>query len=349
MVSEVLSGKSSLSAACRQAGVTRKTGKKWVERAKEQGVEGLCEMSRAPREVPGKTEAAVERALLSLRARYPEWGARKLVVLLRREQGLRLPSRTADHILSRNGLTAARPTPPEPQRFERQECGAMLQMDFKGLPRSAPYSLLSVLDDHGRFCLAFEPLPDKTSQSVRSFLWGLFAEHGLPASMLMDNGDCWGSFSRFPTAFELWLMLLGTRPLHGRPGQTQGKVERFHGTARLEMGARLAQPSLALARPVCRQFVDRYNWVRPHDALGGQVPGSTYRPFPRRRPDRLPRHEIPEGATSRKVDAGGFLSYRGQSYRLGRGLVGQRLLSQEDELGDRLLFAGFPLLYLHEI
>jgi transposase InsO family protein len=299
-----------------------------------------------------KTEPSKEAALLELRSQYPEWGARKLSGVLGRDYGIELASRTADHILKRHGLTAAPPKRSEPVRFARQECGALLQMDFKGLPRSAPYALLSVLDDHGRFCLAFEPVPDKTGASVKAVLWTLFERHGLPASILTDNGDCWGSVnSKFPTAFGAWLMRLGIKPIHGRPGhpQTQGKVERFHGTAMRELGAALLQPSIELARPIYQQFVDRYNWIRPHDALGGATPGSCYAPFARARPEQVPQHQIPEGAISRKVDMSSRISYKGRTYNVGDGLIGQRLVISQAQLGERLFYCGFPLPYLDEL
>lgn len=352
LVYEVTSGQFSLSEGCRRAGVTRKTGRKWIQRAQVDGLANLAELSRAPRFVARKTDSATEGALLTLRAAYPEWGARKLVVILKRDYGIELPSRTADHILRRRGLTASRSKPAEMVRFEREECGALLQMDFKGLPKSVPYSLLSVLDDHGRFCFAFEPVPDKTAASVKAVLWDLFGEHGLPDSMLMDNGDCWGSAnSRFPTSFDVWLVLLGIRPIHGKPfhPQTQGKVERFHKTAKREIGDRLVQDSSELIRPICKEFVDRYNWVRPHDSLGGLTPGSTYQPFGRKRPESLPEHEIPAGVITRKVDCDGFISYKGTAYRVGKGLIGQSLLIKEDQFGPRLFFANLALPYIHEL
>lgn len=208
-----------------------------------------------------------------------------------------------------------------------------------------------MLDDHARFCLHFGPLADKTGKSVREALWETFGEHGLPDEMLMDNGDCWGSISKAPTAFECWLMLLGIRPVHGRPHhpQTQGKVERFHLTAKTELGDRLAMESMEEARREIRPFVQRYNWVRPHDALGGAVPGSRYRSFPRTRPPLLPKHEIPEGVPSRKVAREGTFSYGGTEYRLGKGMAGHRVAIKEAERGLRLYFAGFPLPYLSEL
>jgi transposase InsO family protein len=352
LVWQIAEGGISLSEACRQAGVSRKTGRKWVDRAGDVGIENIAELSRAPKRVPKRTNEATERALLELKGAYPEWGARKLVVLLRRDQGIELPSRTADHILSRYGLTSPRPKAAPRIRFERDECGALLQMDFKGLPQGTPYALLSVLDDHGRFCLSFEPVPDKTGKSVKAVLWEVFGEHGLPASMLMDNGDCWGApTSKVPTAFCVWLMKLGIHPIHGRPchPQTQGKVERFHKTAKLEMGHSLVQPSIDLARTSCKSFVDRYNWLRPHDSLGGATPGSLYERFSRKRPASLPKHEIPEGTPYRLVDPEGRIYYKGRQYKVGKGLSAEHVVLKEDEFGMRLFFMDYPLPYLFEL
>jgi transposase InsO family protein len=350
---EVLVGGLSLSEACRQAGVTRPTGRKWVRRAQELGIDCIAEQSRNPKHTASRTSPDLEAALLKLKDQYPHWGARKLVVILKRESGIALALRTAERVLSRHGRTVPNPArQAAPVRFERETCGALLQLDFKGLPKSLPYSLLSVLDDHGRYCLAFEPVPDKTGHSVKAAMWTVFGDHGLPESMLMDNGDCWGAaHSRIPTAFEVWLMLLRIRPIHGRIGhpQTQGKVERFHRTAKLELGDELIQPSLEQMRQVIIPFIHRYNWIRPHDALGGDVPGSRYAPFATKRPDKLPEHHIPQGALSRMVDAKGYFTFKGTEYKIGKGLIGHRVLIREDEFGMRTFFQDFPLLYLSEI
>jgi len=343
----------SLSEACRRAGVTRKTGLKWVRRAQDTALGELAELSRAPKSVSNRTPSSVEDKVLALKDRYPDWAGRKLSPLLETETGIVVPSRTVDRILQRHGRT--RPAPvrqTEPIRFERTASGLLLQMDFKGLPKSVPYALLTVLDDHSRFCVNFSPVKDKTGLSVQTALWNLFGEHGLPESMLMDNGDCWGATqSSCPTRFEAWLMRLGIKPIHGRPmhPQTQGKVERFHLTAKTELAERLVQPCAKDVIPHCREFVKRYNWVRPHDALGGKVPASAYRVSERKRPDKMPEHIPAEGAVSRKVDANGFFHYQGQEIKIGKGLIGERIVIQEAELGPRVFYARFPLSYLSEL
>lgn len=347
----VLNQGASLAQACRLAGVTRKTGRKWVRRARQAGIESLAELSRRPETCPHKTSDGIERELVELKMRFPCWGAKKLTLLLEREQGLHLPLRTADRILERRGLVQKREAPEPLQRFERERPLDLLQNDFKGMPLSAPYSVLTLLDDSQRFCLAFEPLKDRTGSTVFSFLWEVFGEHGLPLEMLMDNGDCWGAWGSLgPTRFEARLMLLGIHPIHGRPRhpQTQGKVERFHGTAKRELGNDLVQPTLEQARAVYQEFRDRYNWVRPHEALGGQVPGQGYAKSPRKRPEKMPEHRIPEGAQTRKVCAEGRISFKGRSLKLGKGLTGEHVVVEQAETGLNISFAGFPLRYSYE-
>lgn len=352
LASDVLEEGLSLSEACRLAGVTRMTGRKWVQRARSSGLDGMSELSRAPKHIPVRTDAKVESALLALKGRYPEWAARKLVPLLFAESGLKLSTRTAERILARHGLTVARPPRNEPQNFERDTCGALFQMDFKGLPKSTPFSILTVLDDHSRYVLGFGPTPDKTGASVKRFLWALFGEHGLPDSMLMDNGDCWGASSSWsPTAFEAWLMKLGIEPIHGKPfhPQTQGKVERFHLTAKLEMGTKLFGPDIQETRRACREFVNRYNWMRPHDALAGATPATRYTPLPRPRPDKLPEPQPLPGDLCRKVNANACITYKSTEYKVGRGLIGEHVHLREQEHGLRIFFANFPLAYLSEL
>jgi hypothetical protein len=173
------------------------------------GLDGLLELSRAPLHVIRRTDGLREVALLELKEKYPQRGDRTLVLLLERDLGIRLATRTVEHILRRHGLTAAQPALREPLRFERESKGALLETSFKGLPESTPYALLTVLDDHGRYSFEFGPVEDRRGQSMRPLLWNLFGDHGVHDEMLMDNGDQLGSPSNAPTRMEVWLMRQG--------------------------------------------------------------------------------------------------------------------------------------------
>jgi transposase InsO family protein len=238
-------------------------------------------------------------------------------------------------------------------RFAREEPNELWQIDFKGLGRTPPsYSPLSILDDATRFCIAFEPLPDHRSTTIFNALWNVFGIFGLPQAILTDNEPCFRCFDgRSPSWLESRLWLLGIRTLHGRPlhPQTQGKVERFHGTVQRELGDELRQPTIQAARERFESYVREYNYDRPHEALDMAVPGYVYRFSERLRPSEMPEHQIASGAICRKVDAFGKFTYRCQSYRVSSGLVGEYVVIEENELGRVASFASHSLGLLDDL
>ena len=88
-----------LSELCRQYGISRSTGYKWIDRYEVCGVNGLKDQSRAPRSHPNQTSEEIEKAILELRERHTRWGARKIRAKLERQMGegvrRRRPARSA--------------------------------------------------------------------------------------------------------------------------------------------------------------------------------------------------------------------------------------------------------------
>ena len=81
-----------VSALCREYGISRETGYKWLKRFKRDGAEGLEEKSRRPHASPLAMAEEVVAAILELREKYPRRGPKKLVVLLRNKVGAATPS-----------------------------------------------------------------------------------------------------------------------------------------------------------------------------------------------------------------------------------------------------------------
>jgi len=73
------------SSLCGEFGISRPTGYLWLRRYEELGVRGIAERSRRPHRNPRRTADSLEQRVVELRLRYPDWGARKLSVLLARE------------------------------------------------------------------------------------------------------------------------------------------------------------------------------------------------------------------------------------------------------------------------
>lgn len=289
----------------------------------------------------------LEAQILLFAAKHPAWGAKKLHAgLWPPEEQSRAPlcARTIGRILARAQLTNPNPlahgqTPP--QHFERLFCYALWQLDFKGLEHLYEYRPLSILDDASRFRLGLFPVarlqsrtPDqRPADLLWQELWRVFGECGLPDAILCDNGDGFnGSEGVGLTPFEMRLARLGIRVTHGAPyhPQTQGKIERFHRTLEAEW-PELLRVSLQEAPRALEMARQNYNWLRPHEALGGRKPGSVYSASLRICPAELPPASVSDEGQKRKVDANGYLSFHGQSYRIGRGMCGQWLEVREQD------------------
>ena len=53
--------------ACREFGISRKTGYKWLNRARTDPTGGLSDLSRRPNRSPNRTDGRVEQRILTLR------------------------------------------------------------------------------------------------------------------------------------------------------------------------------------------------------------------------------------------------------------------------------------------
>ena len=150
-------GEKPLSSLCREFGISRPTGYLWLARYREQGLAGIAERSRRPVRSPERTTAEMEERVMRLRLRYPDWGARKLQVLLR-QGGVELARSTIHRILLRHGLMHdSQRQGSALQRFEREAPNQLWQMDFKGpLCPAERVGPLSVLDDHSRYVVVLQ-------------------------------------------------------------------------------------------------------------------------------------------------------------------------------------------------
>ncbi|MDQ2654383.1 MAG: integrase core domain-containing protein, partial [Chloroflexota bacterium] len=182
-----------------------------------------------------------------------------------------------------------------------------------------------MLDDHSRFALALSACPNQQRPTVQTALTAVFRRYGLPQAILCDNGSPWGAAGLGGiTRLEAWLLRLGVEPWHGRPyhPQTQGKIERFHGTIAREVFAHQPPTTLEAAQVAFDAFRTNYNYHRPHEALANLVPASAYSPSLRPFPETLPPVVYDAGALVFTVTIHGSISWRGHRRFISRGRVG---------------------------
>jgi len=333
-----------MAALCRGYGISRKTGYKWLRRA-AMGDPVLADQSRRPGTSPRRTGPDQEAAVLSLRAAHPAWGGRKLHARLVAQQMADVPApSTITAILRRHGLLSAHPPRRDFLRFARVAPNELWQVDFMGHRAMATGRVhpMSVLDDHSRFALLLAACANEQQTVVTAQLTAVFRAYGLPQAILFDNGAPWGTAGRGGlTTLEAWLLVLGVEPWHGRPHhpQTQGKVERFHGTIAAEVFAPRRQPfaDLAQAQAAFDAFRTCYNDERPHEALDDAVPDSCYAASTRPFPETLPAVVYGDADTVCTVTAHGSIQWQGRRTFISRGLIGQPVAvrpTQEDGRWD---------------
>ena len=89
---------SNFSELCREYGISRKTGYKWLRRFRETA--SLEDQSRKPKHPYRKTAPAVEAAILAVREENPAWGGKTIRAVLEADGVSNLPSaKTCSNIL----------------------------------------------------------------------------------------------------------------------------------------------------------------------------------------------------------------------------------------------------------
>jgi transposase InsO family protein len=287
----------SLAAAAEAAGVSERTARKWRDRYRDEGPDGLQDRSSAPRSCPTRTDektVALLAALRRLRFTGPE-----LADLLG------MPLSTVSAILKRIGLGKLGRLGLEPaQRYERERPGELIHIDVKKLGRiqggagkratggekrrnASPrrrdadgvdrcrigWDVVHVAVDDATRLAYVEVLTDEKAVTAIAFLKRaieFYARHGITVErVITDNG---APYVSKPHAIAC--RLLGVRHLKTRPyrPQTNGKAERFIRTMLGGWAYGAIYASSAERTAALDGWLWRYNHHRNHSAIGRQPP-----------------------------------------------------------------------------
>ena len=318
------------SALCREFGIDRHTGYKWA--ARYAANEPLTDRSRRPHSSPSRTPEDVEQLILAVRADNPGWGARTIRDVLLAEGYQNIPcAKTVNNILNRYGCISPEESRKRKPftRFEKELCNQMWQVDFKGEFRmeDGRYCYpLDILDDHSRYAIRISPHLE-TANVVIPIFCEAFQEFGMPDSILSDNGPQFAGFRKGYTQFERWLMDLDILPIHGRirHPQTQGKIERFHRTMKQELLNHTSIADIEDAKVKFSVWRDKYNRIRPHEALGMKRPAEVYVPSQRQYCAHPPKYEYGGEYHVIKVNSWGYVRFDKWQIYLSETMIGQHI------------------------
>ncbi len=326
------------SSLCREFGITRKTGYKWIARAEE--TNDLSDRSHARKNISNKTDRETEELILSVRKDNPAWGGKTIRQVLVNQGYEDLPCvKTCNNILKRNGCVSEEESLKHKPfvRFERDKCNQMWQTDFKGdfaLLDGTRCFPLDILDDHSRFSIKIAAKPN-TLGVTDSFIEA-FYEYGMPDSVLSDNGWTFRGFRNGYTHFEKWLMNHDILPIHGRimHPQTQGKIERFHRTMKSELLKQNKFKDIFDADRGLQEWRIKYNNIRPHEALNMKCPAEVYVPSDRTYIDNIKKYEYGGQHHIIKVNSWGYVRFNGWQVYLSETMINENIEFRPNPHGD---------------
>lgn len=312
-VHEAADGAISMAELCREYGISRQAGYKWLARYREEGLDGMEERSRRPHTSPQAIPEPIKEAILELRARTG-WGARKILRRLeRRSPEWNLPARsTVAEMLLRAGLVKRRRRRPTPGPHPGRPAGTptspneLWTGDFKGhfKTRDGIYCYpLTIADYASRFVIAVQALSSTRTAPSISVFEQAFRRYGLPAAIRTDNGIPFASTGLARLSdLSVYFMKLDIAIELIEPGcpQQNGVHERMHRSLK----ARCIVPPAGNLRAQQRRFnafTEEFNEERSHEALGDEPPASVYRPSGRSLPAKITPFDYPAHWEVRRV------------------------------------------------
>lgn len=294
--------------AAKAQGVSRQCAHRWIKRFREEGEAGLRDRSSRPRHRPSQTAVKVEQAIVARRQqerRGQDWLGPELGV----------PARTVSRVLRRHGLPYLRECDPltgevirasktTAIRYERARPGELVHIDVKkigkiphgggwrahgrqmgstGAQKRARIGydyVHSMVDDHSRLAYS-EILPDEKGPTCAAFILraaAYFAAHGITRieRVISDNHF---SYRRSKDVREA-IDTLGATHKFIKPHcpWQNGKVERFNRTLQIEWAYRQIFLTNTARAEALAPWLEYYNTVRRHTALGGLPPISRLSP-----------------------------------------------------------------------
>lgn len=174
---------------------------------------------------------------------------------------------------------------------------ASWSMDFMSdaLLSGRKFRVLNLLDDYNREALAIEVDTSFRAERLVRVLEQIIRWRGKPQRIRVDNGPEFIS-----TKLGLWceenqINLQFIQP--GKPSQN-AYIERFNGSFRRDVLDAYLFETLAQVRILAEEWMNDYNYDRPHDALNGRSPADMLAVDLWKTPEEFPTNPQPIIATT---------------------------------------------------
>lgn len=286
LIADVAAGRSTVTAVCAQAGISRDSYYRYRRRFAAEGLAGLLPRSRAPKTSPTRTAEPMVGLITTTRKELERdgWdnGARSIHSRLRYDGVTELPcARTIHRVLVREGLIEPDPSKrprASLKRFVFPATDDLWQIDAYEFvlfdPARTTVVVFEILDDHSRYLLDAMAWPREDTEGAWTTMTRAIDRYGNPRMALSDNGLAFtGRYVGTRVLFEKNLARIGVKLINSRPGhpQTNGKNERAHATARRWLAAQTPPTTLDELQAHLDRYRPAYN-RRPHQGIDDHTP-----------------------------------------------------------------------------
>lgn len=305
-ISKLLDGEK-MSQACREFGISRKTGYKIWNRYQNEGQEAITDRTRRPKRFGNQLPEQTIKSILRLKKDKPHWGAAKIRELFKRKYSdVKLPARSTFHTLfEKHGLVKtrrkrrykARGTPLTKSKSPNDLWCADYKGEFMMGNKKYCYPL-TITDHRSRFLISCEALTTTKQEYAFAVFKRAFREFGLPHAIRTDNGNPFSSVQALfgLSKLSIWWLRLGINIERIKPGNPQqnGRHERMHLTLK-KCTTKPPGQGILQQQSLFDDFIDEFNFERPHEALDMKCPSEIYIPSKRKyegiKPLDYPTHD----------------------------------------------------------
>ena len=269
-----------------QFGVSKSSLTQWSRMYREHGVVAFT----TPEDVPKNASADpvkdfVAAQIAEHKEAHPDHGVKRITQIFRRFLGLPVSTHQVRQVLETQGLSSPRtprnpkPSPAPVRFFERHSPNELWHTDvmYFIMPNREKVFVIGYLDDYSRYVVSLDLFHRQTVANTLDLLKKACGDYTFPKEILTDGGRqfvSWTGNNQFGTYLRNHDIKHTVCRSH-HP-QTNGKMERFWRTLRLEFFDKAKITTFDDLKEQLSLYVKHYNFQRPHQGIGGMTPADRF-------------------------------------------------------------------------
>lgn len=269
-----------------QFGVSQSSLTQWARMYREHGAGAFTTAEDVPKNAsadPVKDFVAAQIA--EHKEAHPDHGAKRITQIFRRFLGLPVSTYQVRQVLETQGLSSPlpprkpKPSPAPVRFFERHSPNELWHTDvmYFIMPNREKIFVIGYLDDYSRYIVSLDLFHRQTVANTLDLLKKACGDYTFPKEILTDGGRqfvSWTGNNQFGTYLRNHDIKHTVCRSH-HP-QTNGKMERFWRTLRLEFFDKAKITTFDDLKEQLSLYVKHYNFQRPHQGIGGMTPADRF-------------------------------------------------------------------------